>query len=270
LFGYRRAEVDAELARHGAEIEERERRIVALGAELEAARGRVRELELVAERLSECAAGREAELGRVRAELDLARAEALTPMRTLVALVREIEGIRTQARSQATRIRMAALREAAYRERVETPADPVPDSPLMRELAEAEAAVGSGGELSARAHAGEAGGGDRSGAMLGPGPSRAPAAAASRVAEDIFVGSVEIEIGPLSDFSQLVGFEDAAAAIGAVAEVSVTRFAQSRATFAVRLAEPAELVRELAERAPFGFEAREMRAERIVLDVLAG
>ena len=60
-------------------------------------------------------------------------------------------------------------------------------------------------------------------------------------------------MGPLSDFSQLVGFEDAAGGIGAMSEISVKRFKQGRATLAMRFKQPVELLRELEERAPFVF-----------------
>jgi hypothetical protein len=84
---------------------------------------------------------------------------------------------------------------------------------------------------------------------------------------ELFEGPVEVEIGPLSDFSQLVGFEDAAGGISATSEISVTRFAKGRATLAMRLREPVALLRELEERAPFEFRVRDLRSDRLVLDV---
>jgi hypothetical protein len=90
---------------------------------------------------------------------------------------------------------------------------------------------------------------------------------ALRSAEELFEGMVEIEVGPLADFSQLVGFEDAAGAIMATSEISVKRFAQGRATLEMKLAEPVELLRELEERAPFEFRVRDRRLDRLVLDV---
>jgi hypothetical protein len=86
-------------------------------------------------------------------------------------------------------------------------------------------------------------------------------------AEDVFEGLIEVEVGPLSDFSQLVGFEDAASGIGATQEISVKRFAQGRATIEMNLGEPVELLRELEERAPFEFRVRDTREGRVVLDV---
>ena len=84
---------------------------------------------------------------------------------------------------------------------------------------------------------------------------------------ELFEGLVEVEVGPLSDFSQLVGFEDAAAGIGATSEVSVKRFAQGRATLAMRFKHPVELLSELEERAPFEFRVRDTRSDRVVLDL---
>ena len=101
------------------------------------------------------------------------------------------------------------------------------------------------------------------------GASSAPAddGNGERVAEDVFVGSVELEVGPLSDFAQLVGFEDAAGAIDATREISVKRFTAGRATLEMKLGEPVELLRELEERAPFEFKVRDLRSDRLVLDV---
>jgi hypothetical protein len=98
-------------------------------------------------------------------------------------------------------------------------------------------------------------------------PEAVEVVGAARVAEDVFVGEVELEVGPLSDFAQLVGFEDAAGGIEATREISVKRFAGGRATLEMRLGEPVELLRELEERAPFEFRVRDLRADRLVLDV---
>ena len=111
-----------------------------------------------------------------------------------------------------------------------------------------------------------------------PGPEVAVAAAAVAeaevgpdscvgVGEDVFDGRVEVDVGPLSDFGQLVSFEDAASEIGAAGEISVKGFAQGRATLELHLSEPVELLRELEERAPFEFRVRDTREDRVVLDV---
>jgi hypothetical protein len=88
-----------------------------------------------------------------------------------------------------------------------------------------------------------------------------------RPAEDIFEGIVRVEIGPLDDFSQLVSFEDAAGEIGATSEVSIERFSDGRATLAMKLDGPVELLRELEERSPVEFKVRDLTGDRVVLDV---
>ena len=87
---------------------------------------------------------------------------------------------------------------------------------------------------------------------------------------DLFEGVVQLEIGPLEDFSQLVGFEDAAAGINAASQISVTRFSKGRATLDLRLAEPTDLLRELAHRSPVGFQVRSLRDGRLILDLEDG
>lgn len=88
-----------------------------------------------------------------------------------------------------------------------------------------------------------------------------------REMSEVFQGLVEVDVGPLGDFSQLLGFEDAAETIGAMSEISVKRFARGRATLAMRLKQPVELLRELEERAPFDFQVRDVRSDRLVLDL---
>ena len=101
-------------------------------------------------------------------------AEALT------ALAEEIESLRRQARGQATRIRLAALREAAD---------------VSERLAEVPGGQGDG-VLKALAAASR-GSGRR--------PRRRRRRPRLRRARDEFDGFVEIEIGPFADFSKLVG-----------------------------------------------------------------
>jgi len=81
----------------------------------------------------------------------------------------------------------------------------------------------------------------------------------------LFEGDVRLQIGPLGDFSQLVGFEDVIAGLGA-SEISVERFSEGRATLSVHLDEPVELLRELEERAPLDFRVRRT-GDDVILDV---
>lgn len=82
----------------------------------------------------------------------------------------------------------------------------------------------------------------------------------------LFEGHVKVEVGPLDDFSQLVGFEDAIGGIGA-SEISVERFSEGRATLSMRLDEPIALLRELEERSPLEFRVRRTAADNLILDV---
>jgi hypothetical protein len=85
-------------------------------------------------------------------------------------------------------------------------------------------------------------------------------------AQSLFEGLIKLEIGPLDDFSQLVGFEDAIGAIGA-SEISVERFSEGRATLSMHLDEPIELLRELEERSPLEFRVRRTADDNVILDV---
>jgi hypothetical protein len=102
-----------------------------------------------------------------------------------------------------------------------------------------------------------------------PTPPKRPSEAVSAPVPlgGMFEGEVEVEIGPLRDFAQLSGFEDAANAIGATGEIKVKRFSGGRATFAMGLERPVELLRELEERAPLDFRVRSSKHDRVVLDV---
>ena len=213
---------------------------------------RINDLERVAARLSERVVERESELRRARAELARRGAESEAHLATLTALMSELEDVRRSARGQATRIRLRALHDAAE---LSGRIGEISERPGMRErllegLMEAISRIG-GTEADAE-------------------PELVPASSnghAHRDPADLFEGLVEVEIGPLSDFSQLVGFEDAAGEIGASSEISVKRFTQGRATLAMRFKHPVELLRELEERAPFDFVVRDTRSDRIVLDL---
>jgi len=235
LFGYRRGDVDQALVARDAALAEAASALDLSEGELRQHRARVAQLEIVCDRLAgEVITSRE-ELDRTRAELAVERAR-----------VERFEQIGAQARAQATRIRMEALRDAvdlaARLERLEA-APPHARGRLLDAAREAIQRLGVEGDLGAAAS-----GRDRDDA-------------------EVFEGIVEVEVGPLEDFSQLVGFEDAAGAIDATSEISVRRFARGRATLDMRLAEPVELLHELEQRSPFEFRVRDRRFDRLVLDV---
>jgi hypothetical protein len=242
FLGYRRSEVDAELSARDAALAATERALAAC-------RAKVEELEGVARHLSETVVQRNRELRALREELAELRASGEDGMRSLVALGRQIEEVRRQARGQATQIRMRALRDAAdLAERV-SDVTGLPsaaggriiealDDAIQRTADEAGSRVGVNGDRAAT--------GERNG---------------------LFEGTVHVDVGPLTDFSQLVALEDAAGAIGATSEISIKRFSQGRATLAMRLNEPVELLRELEERCDLDFRVRSLRDDSLVLDV---
>ena len=250
LLGYRARDVDEALAARDAALEvvgeslaEANARIAAKdielrtrGSELFEREQAIDDLERVATRLAERVVERERELRRARAELARLREREDDGVGSLIAIAKELEEVRRQARGQATRMRLAALRQAAKI------AASGGRGSGEREVAEPAAAPPAATEASSNGH-------------------RVTAA------EGLFQGLVEVEIGPLSDFGKLVGFEDAANAIGAASEISVRRFSGGRATLQMHLREPVELLRELEERAPFDFRVRDQRDGRITLDV---
>lgn len=215
LFGYRREEVDAAMSARDAAIEAVEHHASAADVELASLSGMViereREIRGLSERLSEA---------NERHERSIA---------SLHAVSERLDEIQEQARGQATRIRMKALREA------------VEVSRRTQDLTVAH-----------------------DGAMNGAAePSSNGAEAALG---QLFEGLIKLEVGPLGDFSQLVGFEDAVGRLGA-SEISVERFSEGRATLSMRLDEPVELLRELEESAPFDFNIRRTADDNLILDV---
>jgi uncharacterized coiled-coil protein SlyX len=215
LFGYRREEVDAAMSARDAAIEAVEHHASAADAELASLSGMViereREIRGLSERLSEA---------NERHDRSIV---------SLHAVSERLEEIQEQARGQATRIRMKALREA------------VEVSRRTQDLA-----VAHDGEMNGAAE---------------PSSNGAEAALGQ-----LFEGLIKLEIGPLGDFSQLVGFEDAVGRLGA-SEISVERFSEGRATLSMRLDEPVELLRELEESAPFDFNIRRTADDNLILDV---
>jgi hypothetical protein len=234
LFGYRRSDVDRALAARDELITDRAEALARAESELGGTRARIAQLELVCDALSERVVGRETELAKVRAELERA-----------LARLERADAVGAQAREQATRMRMSALRDAAD------------VAQRLQELSDAPMAARGRLAESLRAAIERCGGGN------GAAPDEAP----RDEADAIFEGLVQVEVGPLDDFSQLVGFEDAAGSIGATKEISIRRFARGRATLEMRLDEPVELLRELEERSPFEFSVRDRRFDRLVLDV---
>jgi hypothetical protein len=231
FLGYRRSDVDAALA-------SRDARNWALERDAQEALARCRESDEAAANaeqelgsLSAMVIEREREIRGLLERLNEANQRHDRNVASLESVSARLEEIQTQARGQATRIRMKALREAVEVGR------------RAQELSEAQAV--STPEPSA---------------PNGNGHADSPA-------RDIFDGLVKVEIGPLDDFSQLVGFEDAAGQIGTTSEISVERFSEGRATLSMRLSEPTDLLRELEQRSPLDFRVRRTADDNVVLDI---
>jgi uncharacterized coiled-coil protein SlyX len=219
LFGYRRFDVDDAISVRDAQI---------LGLEMKSGRqaATVAELESELSTLSGMVIEREREIRGLNERLREANERHDRSISSLESVSGRLEEIQAQARGQATRIRMKALREAVEVGR------------RVQELNEAQAADGS------------------------------PAEGNGQVPDfnGIFEGLVKLEIGPLGDFSQLVGFEDAVGQVGA-SEISVERFSEGRATLSMRLDQPVELLRELEELSSLDFKVRHTAPDNLILDV---
>jgi uncharacterized coiled-coil protein SlyX len=238
LFGYRRGDVDEVLAGRDARIGELERDLATLGGELSS--------------LSSIVVEREREIRGLHEALRAANERHDQSIRSLEAVSMRLDELHAQARGQATRIRMSALSDA------------VEISRRVQELARRigiEAAPPTGRDATAppKVDAVPAAHANGAPASNGSEPPREP--------PELFEGLVRVEIGPLGDFSQLLGFEDAAGGLAATSQISVERFSGGRATLAMQLDEPVELLRELEQRSPLGFRVKDTRPDRVILDL---
>jgi hypothetical protein len=212
-------------------------------AAIDARDARLARLEREAQRLAERVVERERKLqealkGPVAAAADTNRV-------ALSRALSSVEEIYGQARRQATRMRMKALEDAVQM------AERVTELTTLRDELGARIA-----ELAEVART-----------RLGIEAEEPRELEAGASPDGMYAGRVEVEIGPLRDFAQLTGFEDAAARIRGASEIHVKRFSRGRATVSMNLADPVELLRELEERAPFDFVVRDTRHDGVVLDV---
>jgi hypothetical protein len=232
LFGYRRDDVEAAI---GA----RDARITGLQVESERQRAAIIELELETASLSGMVIEREREIRGLWERLRDANERHDRSIASLDAVSSRLQELQEQARGQATRIRMKALREA------------VEVSQRVQALTEAhaEAEEGSGMEVESP-----------------PMPEGAAENGSAADFDGVFEGQVRLEIGPLGDFSQLVGFEDAVGRLGA-SEISVERFTEGRATLSMQLNQPVELLRELEELSNLDFRVRHNAPDNLILDL---
>lgn len=223
LFGYRRAEVEEAISSRDAQILGFERQAAAHGET-------IAEMETETTTLAGMVLEREREIRSLDGRLQEANECHDRSIAALDAITVRLEELEAQARGQATRIRMKALREAvevSKKVKALTDVDPVFQSEPQPAAPESE-----------------------------PAPAD----------ESLYAGRVKLEIGPLGDFSQLVGFEDAVGQLGA-SEISVERFSEGRATFSMNLDQPVDLLRELEELSSLDFKVRHNAPDNLILDV---
>lgn len=221
LFGYRRAEVEEAISARDAQI-------LNIGQQAATQRETIAEMETETTALAGMVLEREREIRSLDGRLQEANECHDRSIAALDAITARLEELETQARGQATRIRMKALREAVeVSKKVKALTDIEPDL-----QAETEAEPAS------------------------PEPEE----------DGVYEGRVKLEIGPLGDFSQLVGFEDAVGQIGA-SEISVERFSEGRATLSMNLDQPVDLLRELEELSEIDFKVRHNAPDNLILDV---
>jgi hypothetical protein len=228
FLGYRRPEVDAEIQARDFLIGELNREVDELNGEVAAKA----ELEVELTSLSGMVLEREREIRSLTEQLLQANDRHDRSIASLDAVTARLQEIEAQARGQATRIRMKALREAVEVGR------------RAQELSEAEG-------------------------LSDESPPQVPSpngSAAAEISQETFEGTIKVEIGPLGDYSQLVGIEDAIGEVGA-SEISIERFSEGRATLRMQLDEPVHLLRELEEHSPLEFKVRRATDDNLVLDV---
>jgi hypothetical protein len=254
LFGYRRVEVDtainardshiAGLEGHAASLVEHHQ---ALEAQSLIQARAIASHEADVSSLSGMVIERERTIRDLTERLEEANACHDRSIASLDAVSARLEDLQAQARGQATRIRMKALREAVELSgKAQALAEAEDEQPeIAAEVAEIEeAAPQPNGKANGNGH-------------VEPGTSWEPG---------LYEGKIRLEIGPLGDFSQLVGVEDAVGRLGAT-EISVERFSEGRATFSMRLEQPVDLLRELEALAALDFKVRHTAPDNVVLDL---
>ena len=215
-------------------------------AAIQARDARLARLEREAQRLAERVVEREKKLQDA-----LKRPMAAAAETNRVALTRalsSVEEIYGQARRQATRIRMKALEDAVQM------ADRVTELSGLRD--ELGVRVSEPAEVAKE--------------RMGIEAEDRPAVGMKPAQAGFYAGQVEIEVGPLVDFAQLTGFEDAASEIEGASDITVKRFSGGRAWVSMSLENPIDLLRALEEKAPFDFVVRDTRRNGVVLDVDEG
>jgi hypothetical protein len=292
LFGYRKPEVDAAVAARDSHISGLEQQAAVLGE----AKAALESQSLIQARaiaaneadmtsLSGMVIERERTIRDLTERLEEANACHDRSIASLDKVTARLEELQAQARGQATRIRMKALREAVevskraqllsdIEDEAKTAGAADPDesrdiaSPDIAADAEAAARAAADAAPAPSANGSSIGraNGSANGHANGSTNGHAPIEPETSWTPGLYEGKVRLEIGPLGDFAQLVGFEDAVGKLGAT-DISVERFSEGRATFSMRLERPVDLLRELEAVSFIDFKVRHTAPDNLILDV---
>ena len=233
MGGFRRAFLGYRREDVDAAIAVRDSRVVEWEKAVAERDGRLREVDAELTCLSGMVLERERESALLRDQLSEAEERHDRSLEKLEVIIQRVEELQAAARGQATRIRMKALREAV--------------------------------EVSERAH-------NLTQRMDFAGHGETPAGPDAEVqAEEIPLqeGQVEVEVGPLSDFSQLLTFQETAESLPEVDGVRLERFSDGCATLMVSLREPTDLGAALQEAAPLALQQRDATSAKLAFDVPA-
>ena len=233
MGGFRRAFLGYRREDVDAAIATRDSRVAEWEKAVAERDGRLREIDTELLCLSGMVLERERESALLRDQLRDAEERHESSLEKLEVIIQRVEEMQAAARGHATRIRMKALREA------------VEVSERAQSLTQRMDFAGHGGE-------------------------GAPSEAEVEVeVEEIPLqeGRVEVEVGPLSDFSQLLAFQEAAESLPEVEGVRLERFSDGCATLIVSLREPSDLAASLQEAAPLPLQQREASSGTLAFDV---
>lgn len=221
------------------------RRLEMVQAGISERESQISELEGIAEALAEEVVDRDQQIEDLRKQLDEVRERNAGIYESLADAVEETEALRAEARGQATRIRMQALRYAARLDFRAAAEDEI-TAGLERVVDDVEVAE-PGQPLVGPANE-------------GTGIEPAPPA--------LEPGQVELDIGPIGDFGQLLEVETALARVEQGAAARFVRFSRGRAVFGIEEIDCDEVRSALEAALSQGLEVRDDRSEAIVIDLI--
>lgn len=182
-----------------------------------------------------------------------------------------------EARAEAARVRAEAAEQAealrhAAGKRVGDAAGRLEDLLLVREqlLGELRGLLQSFGQLLAQHD-----GGPLERSVAAPDPPResrrppaATLAAVGQPAEGLYPTTVQLDVGPFEDFSELSAFERAFARLPKVKDVYVRGFGDERAEIEISMTEETPLAHDIASKLPYDLSIEREGRAKLVIDIL--